>query len=68
MLETCGVERRVNVEMTDNEARMLLLIMRRRQDEVRTLSAQAPQPMMKSMFEELNASIETLKMKVAAQI
>jgi len=68
MLETSGVERRINVEMTENEARMLLLIMRRRQDEVRSVHGHTAQPLIKDMYTELNDRIELLKLKVAAQI
>ena len=67
MLTAQGVENEVTIKLTKDEARFVLLLMRGRQDECRKVTAEYP-PKTFAMYQELEARIEQVKMKVASQL
>ena len=67
MLTAQGVKKEVTINLTEDEARFVLLLMRGRQDECRKVTAEYP-PKTFALYQELDVRIEQVKMKVASQL
>lgn len=59
--------RNVSLNLTDNEVRFLLTVLRTRQDECRKVTPEYPKNIYE-VYHQLDIDIERLKVKVAGQI